>query len=190
MRDCRPWARCTAWGGWSTWRAGLKTKHQQPFNYVQYNPEIVVRAKLNLINYLQQKSEIVVMAQLKPFNNSRQNYVIAVMAKLQHFKYFTSIHELSSWQGFFYFWHIPGTDSKILPQYMNYHHDTRFLFLLFSRNRFKVAMRPYDVREVVESFGAGQVKDSKNIWKCDHCELFWIAFKWIIKTHQVRLRCC
>ena len=79
------------------------TKHQQPFNYVQYNPEIVVRAKLNLINYLQQKSEIVVMAQLKPFNNSRQNYVIAVMAKLQHFKYFTSIHELSSWQVFFIF---------------------------------------------------------------------------------------
>ena len=131
MRDCRPWARCTAWGGWSTWRAGLKTKHQQPFNYVQYNPEIVVRAKLNLINYLQQKSEIVVMAQLKPFNNSRQNYVIAVMAKLQHFKYFTSIHELSSWQGFFYFWHIPGTDSKILPQYMNYHHDTRFFYFCY-----------------------------------------------------------
>ena len=138
---------------------------------------------------MQHSSKIVVMAKLKPFNNLHQSSVIAVMEKLQLFKYFTSIHELSSWH--------------------------RFLFLQYSRNRFKVAMRPYDVREVVESFGAGQVmdskdiwkyffcfkifgtgqvKDSKNIWKCDHCALIstlsWIAFQWIIKTHQVRLRCC
>ena len=43
----------------------------------------------------------------------------------------------------FHFYRIPGTDSilSILPQYIiKYHHDTFFLFLPYSRNRFKVAI--------------------------------------------------
>ena len=32
------------------------------------------------------------------------------------------------------------------------------LYILFFRKRFKVTMRPYDVRDVVEAFGAGQVR--------------------------------
>ena len=32
------------------------------------------------------------------------------------------------------------------------------LYILFFRKRFKVTMRPHDVRDVVEAFGAGQVK--------------------------------
>ena len=77
----------------------------------------------------------------------------------------------------FHFCRIPGTDSilSILPQYIiKYHHDTVSLFLPYSRNKFKVAMRPYDVREVVESFGAGQVKDFKNIWK-----YFFLVLKYL-----------
>ena len=44
--------------------------------------------------------------------------------------------------------------------------------LLFFRKAFKVSMKPYDVRDVVEAFGAGQARDTKQCYTKQSFKLY------------------